>query len=276
MIGGEGHCLHRSLSKLMEHGTSSPCSLLFSYLCPRRKPSEHKRVWKGCREAMMLLWSWRLWGGSDNFGSSCWTGEKENVILMPEELVSYPRAIKEASRGELGLRVTTTISARWRRQCNDGNNGNRSIIYVHNVIVHNQRRQWHPTPVLLPGKSHRWRSLRGRSPWGREESDTTERPHFHFSLSCIGEGNGHPLQCSCLENARDRGDWWAAIYGVAQSQTRLKRLSSSRIVYNGIPWWLSSKKICHNVGDTGLIPGSGRSSGEEMTIHCNIFAWEIP
>ena len=67
----------------------------------------------------------------------------------------------------------------------------------------------------------------GCSPWGREESDTTERLHFHFSLSGIGEGNGNPLQCSCLENPRDRGAWWAAVYGVAQSRTRLKRLSSS-------------------------------------------------
>ena len=89
------------------------------------------------------------------------------------------------------------------------------------------RRQWHPTPVLLPGKSHGWRSLVGCRPWGREESDTTDRLHFHFSLSCIGEGNGNPLQCSCLENPRDRGAWWAAVYGVAQSRTRLKRLSSS-------------------------------------------------
>ena len=89
------------------------------------------------------------------------------------------------------------------------------------------RRQWHPTPVLLPGKSHGRRSLVGCSPWGREESDTTERLHFHFSLSCTGEGNGNPLQCSCLENPRDGGAWWAAIYGVAQSRTRLKRFSSS-------------------------------------------------
>ena len=89
----------------------------------------------------------------------------------------------------------------------------------------NGRRQWHPTPVLLPGKSHGWRSLVGCSPWGREESDTTERLHFHFSR--IGEGNGNPLQCSCLENPRDGRAWWAAVYGVAQSRTRLKRLSSS-------------------------------------------------
>ena len=84
------------------------------------------------------------------------------------------------------------------------------------------RRQWHSTPVLLPGKSHGWRSLVGCHLWGHTESDTTERLHFHFSLSCIGEGNGNPLQYSCLENPRDRGAWWAAVYGVAQSQTRLK------------------------------------------------------
>ena len=90
-----------------------------------------------------------------------------------------------------------------------------------------QRRQWHPTPVLLPGKSHGRRSLVGCSPWGHYKSDTAERLHFHFSLSCIGEGNGNPLQYSCLENPRDRGAWWAAVYGVAQSRTQLKRLSSS-------------------------------------------------
>ena len=90
-----------------------------------------------------------------------------------------------------------------------------------------RRRQWHPTPGLLPGKSHGWRSLVYCSPWGRTESDTTERLHFHFSLSCIGEGNGSPLQFSCLEDPRDGGAWWAAVYGVTQSRTRLKRLSSS-------------------------------------------------
>ena len=89
-----------------------------------------------------------------------------------------------------------------------------------------RRRWWHPTPVLLPGKSHGWTSLEGCSPWGREESDTTERLHFPFSLSCIGEGNVNPLQCSCLVNPRDGGAWWAAVYGVTQSWTRLKRLSS--------------------------------------------------
>ena len=100
------------------------------------------------------------------------------------------------------------------------------------------RRQWHPSPVLLPGKSHGWRSLVGCSPWGLWESDMIERLQFHFSLSCIGEGNGNPLQCSCLENPRDRGAWWAAIHGVAQSRTRLKWLSSSRYIttFECRPW----------------------------------------
>ena len=81
--------------------------------------------------------------------------------------------------------------------------------------------------MLLPGKLHGRRSLVGHSPWGCEASDTTERLHFHFSLSCVGEGNGNPLQCSCPENPREGGAWWAAVYGVTQSRTRLKRLSSS-------------------------------------------------
>ena len=89
------------------------------------------------------------------------------------------------------------------------------------------RRQWHPTPVLLPGKSHGQRSLVGCSPWGRWESNMTERLHFHFSLPYTGEGNGSPLHCSCLENPRNGGAWWAAVYGVAQSQTRPKQLSSN-------------------------------------------------
>ena len=80
-------------------------------------------------------------------------------------------------------------------------------------------------------------TLAWKIPWTEEpgrlqsvgllESDRTERLHFHFSLSCIGEGNGNPLQCSCLENPRDGEAWWATVYGVAQSWTRLKQLSSS-------------------------------------------------
>ena len=96
------------------------------------------------------------------------------------------------------------------------------------------RRQWHPTPVFLPAESHGQRSLVGCSSWGRYESDMTEQLHFHFSLSRIGEGNGNPLQCSCLENPRDGAAWWAAVYGVAQSQTQLRQLSSSPSVITSL------------------------------------------
>ena len=110
-----------------------------------------------------------------------------------------------------------------------------------------------------------WRSLVGCSPQGREESDTTEWLHFQFSLSCIGEGNGSPLWCSCLENPRDRGAWWAAIYGVTQSWTWLNWLSSSSSsVYMGLLQWLSSKESTCNAGTAGtmsLIPASRRSTG---------------
>ena len=123
-------------------------------------------------------------------------------------------------------------------------------------------------------------------------SDTTERLHFDFSLSCIGEGNGNPLQCSCLENPSDGEAWWAAVYGVTQSWTQLKRLSSSsssrstspsnivkRLLYNttkqkifknnmfillfgGFPGNPAGKESACNAGDPSLIPGVGRSTGE--------------
>ena len=109
---------------------------------------------------------------------------------------------------------------------------------------HCRRRQWHPTPVLWPGNSHGRRSLVGCSSWGREESGMTS-----LSLSCIGEGNGNPLQCSCLENPRDGEAWWAAIHGVAQSLTRLKRLSSSTQHCYIILFWAlqSGDLVCLNI-----------------------------
>ena len=101
--------------------------------------------------------------------------------------------------------------------------------------------------------------LTGCSPWGHEESDRTERIHFHFSLSCIGEGKGNPLQCSCLENPRDHGAWWAAVYGVTQSRTRLKQLSSSS------SWEVRASQVAlvvknplanaGDIRDEGWIPG---------------------
>ena len=105
-------------------------------------------------------------------------------------------------------------------------------------------------------KTHGWGSLDGCSPWGRQESAMTERLHFHFSLSCIGEGNSNPLQCSCLENPRDGGAWWAAVYGVAQSWTRLKRLSSNnrKRLPDTMVKWQNSRARC---------------SGSKSCLHCS-------
>ena len=107
-----------------------------------------------------------------------------------------------------------------------------SSIYS-NLILREKELYWSPYEKFGEGngtplqyscleKSHGRRTLVGCSPWGRKELDTTERLPFYFSLSCIGEGNGNPFQCSCLENPSDGGAWWAAVYGVTQSQTRLK------------------------------------------------------
>ena len=125
-------------------------------------------------------------------------------------------------------------------------------------------RQWHPAPVLLPGTSHGWRSLEGCSPWGCWESDMTERLHFHFSLSCIGEGNGNTLQGSCLENPRDGGAWWAAVYGVAQSRTRLKRLSSSS---SSIHFWVNPwQRACGHHSQFTQIIWSAADTRELATV----------
>ena len=89
-----------------------------------------------------------------------------------------------------------------------------------------RRRRWHPTPVLWPGESHGRRSMVGCGPWGRWVGHDWATSFSLFTFM-IGEGNDNPLQCSCLENPRDGGAWWAAVYGFAQSWTWLKRLSSS-------------------------------------------------
>ena len=127
-------------------------------------------------------------------------------------------------------------------------------------------------------KSHGWRSLVGCSPWSHQQSDMTERLHFHFSLSCIGEGNGNPIQCSCLENPRDGGAWRAAVYGVPQSRTRLRRLSSSSSKGSeGLPRWLSGKEPTCQCRKCRFNPWVGKISLEQkMATHSSILAWEIP
>ena len=153
-----------------------------------------------------------------------------------------------------------------------------NFIFSHVAIQFTWRRQWHPTPVLLPGKSHGWRSLEGCSPWGRWGSDMTERLHFHFSLSCTGEGNGNPLQCSSLENPRDGGASCAAVYGITQSQTQLKQLSSSSSSMDILVFPHSSvgKEDTCNAGDPGSVPRLGRCPGAGKGYPPSILAWRIP
>ena len=118
------------------------------------------------------------------------------------------------------------------------------------------RRQWQPTPVFLPGESQGRGSLVGCRLWGHTESDTTERLHYHFSLYCIGEGNGNPLQCSYLENPRDGVAWWAAVYGVAQSRTRL---SDFTITFHFTA--LEKEMATHSSVLAWRIPGTGEPGG---------------
>ena len=124
-----------------------------------------------------------------------------------------------------------------------------------------------------PGKSHGQRSLVACSPWGREESDMTERLHFHFSLSCIGKGNGSPLQCSCLENPRIGGAWWAAVYGVAQSRTRLKRLSSRALTLEHLLFPLKSYGVATSSGYQTALARIGPSSRRAVPFMLQIAQW---
>ena len=101
------------------------------------------------------------------------------------------------------------------------------------------------------GESHGWRSLVGCSPWGLKESGMTERLHFHFSLSCIGEGNGNSLQCSCLDNPRDGGAWWAAVYGI---------LLSRQEQWSGLPFPSPG-----DLPDPGIEPRSPASRADALT-----------
>ena len=111
---------------------------------------------------------------------------KESIVL-----VFYWLKNSWSTKGQ----IASLLIADVLKSTSQDTDGEPSLIKVTCSIE--RRRQWHPTPVLLAGKSHGQRSLVGFSPWGLEESDTTERLHFHFSLSCIEKGNGNPFQCSC-------------------------------------------------------------------------------
>ena len=110
--------------------------------------------------------------------------------------------------------------------------------------------------ALLPGKFHGRRSLEGCSPCGRWGLDTTEWLHLHFSLSCVGEGNGNPLQCFCLENPRDGGAWWAAVHGVAEGWTRLSDFTFTFHFHA-----LEKEMATHSSTLAWQIPGMGEPGG---------------
>ena len=130
--------------------------------------------------------------------------------------------VKNPSANVGDIRETGSIPG--LRRSPGGRHGNSLQYYCLENSV--DRGAWWAT---VHGVAQSWTQLRLQS-LGSPRVGQTERLHFHFSLSRIGEGNGNPLQCSCLENPRDGGAWWAAVYGVAQNRTRLKRLSRSSII----------------------------------------------
>ena len=140
-----------------------------------------------------------LWNSQDSKSWKTFLSSLRQVILLLRKL--RPRAEKWLAQGHMiSLKIKDCVDTRIEGEA---------------FFWYSRGRQWHPTPVLLPGKAHERRSLVGFNSSGREEWERTEWLHFHFSLSCIGEGNGNPLQCSCLGNPRDGGAWWAADCGVA-------------------------------------------------------------
>ena len=163
---------------------------------------------------------------------------RENMKLWGRMRTNRNRSMKEywynPVEQELRWQVDLSYPKVYHVVCSAWNKGLRRILKVERDLwwISNTC-SWQLEKAMAPHSS----TLAWKIPWMEEpgrlqsmgslESDTTERIHFHFSLSSIGEGNGNPLQCSCLENPRDGGAWWAAVYGVTQSRTRLKRRSSS-------------------------------------------------
>ena len=172
---------------------------------------DYKESWVWCwRRLLRVPWTARRSNQSILNKSWIFTGrtdaKAEALILWPPDVKNWligkdPDAGKDWRQEEKGM--TEDEMVRWHHWLNE--------------------HEFEQAPGVGDGQGR----LACCSPWGCKESDMTERLHFPFSLPCIGEGNGNPLQCSCLENPRDGGAWWAAIYGVTQSRTRLKRLSSS-------------------------------------------------
>ena len=144
------------------------------------------------------------------------------------------------------------------------------------VIQLHGTRQWQPTPVLLLGKSHGRRSLVGCSPWGHQESDTTEQLHFHFALSRIGEGNGNPLQCSCLENPRTGEPGGLPSMGSHKVGHDWSDLAAAASRHTGFPGGSVVKNLPANAEDVGLTPGSGRPPGGEHANPLQYFCLENP
>ena len=184
------------------------CKVVSPHPFPHAASLLQSTEWIQVKELCSLQWSGKGFLGSE--------GLKHNIPLTSTSLFLTATISRSFNKSE----VNCTADSERETVLSDILTRN----YKHSARAKKWRRRWHPTPVLLPGKPHGQRSLVGYSPWGRKESDTTEQFHFHFS--CTGEGNGNPLQCSCLEDPRDGGAWWTAIYGVAHSRTRLKRLSS--------------------------------------------------